>query len=68
LKLVLDWVALLACAIALGLALAAAQSTFGISRTLMQGAIVVLLGAGLVAALVVGWRLLREVANEDDRD
>ena len=64
-KPVLNWLTLLACAIALGLALAAAQSTFGISPTMMHGAIVVLLGGGLVVALVAGWRFLREAPRED---
>jgi hypothetical protein len=63
---VFEWVGTAALAITAGLAIAAAQMTFGISRTFVQVALLIVLVAALAGAAWLLWRHWRDL--EDDGD
>jgi len=64
----LDWTALVMFAIALGLALAAAENLLGIPKIWMRGAIAFSLILGLAALLWAGWRYYRGMSKDGDWD
>jgi hypothetical protein len=65
-KAFLNWIALLMTGAALGLALAAFQTTFDIPAPVMQIGIAVTTAVVLAAAFWTAWRYWREVAKEDE--
>ena len=62
----LQRIAWLCLAIALGLALAALQLSFGLAAQVMRSALIVLLGLGFAGACVIAWRSHRAIAKDDD--
>lgn len=67
-KAVVEWIALLMLAVGLGLGAAAAQAEFGISRSAMDVALIVVMSAALAYGLSTWWRFIRAVRDEDEQD